>query len=112
MDQYEVERARFEEASSALRKQAAGYRLKLISNQVELRSSDAEPEPASLDSSQLIHRDLIEQETDIYMRLIKDLEELAGVYDSIAVLCGFKESDHQKRKAMKRSSADRGAGRS
>ena len=102
MDQYEAERARYEEASSALRKQAASYRLKIISNEVELRSSDTELEPAYLYSSQLIHRDLVKQETDTYMRLVKDLEELAGIYDSLAVLCGFKESDHQKRKAMKR----------
>ena len=103
MDQYEAERARYEEASSSLRKQAESYRLKIISNQVTLRSSgDTELEPASLYSSQLIHRDLVEQETDICMRLLKDLEELAGIYDSLAVLCGFKESDHKKRKAMKR----------
>lgn len=101
MDQLEAERARYEEASSTLRKQAASYRLKVISNKVELRSSDIKLEPAGLYSSQLIHRDLVEEETEICMRLLKDLEELAGIYDSLAVLCGFKESDLQKRKALK-----------
>ena len=102
MDQFETERALYEEASSALRKQAASYRLKIISNKVDLRSSNTEPEPASLYSSQLIHWDLVKHETDVCMRLLKDLEELAGIYDSLAVLCGFKKSDHEKRKAMKR----------